>query len=267
MGGPVRNARPDVERELRAVLHRHAEDAMKRTDTLVEHQRLEWVVTDQTQSDHRRRRVLGGVAAAVAAVAVGIALSSSDPSENPSSPPIAQAPAQRGTADLSAAEGFAAEFVDHDVDAAAAYLAPGMQEPWLGASRSWKRDAAWRVEYLMKPCTETGTSVDATIFICPYAMHLLGSREVGEGPYRGNVLYVSVADGEVTSADTMMPFETNGMAKHYDAVHAWVAENHPEDKPFLFKDEQDVASAEWSRWTRLWRQYTREYVAATNQAR
>jgi hypothetical protein len=119
----------------------------------------------------------------------------------------------------------------------------------------------------MRPCTETGTSGDATIFNCPYAMHLLGSREVGKGPFRGNVLDVTVADGMVTSADSTMPWETNGMGEHYDAVHAWVADHHPEHKPFLFKDEQDVAPTEWPRWTRLWQQYTQEYVAATNQAR
>jgi hypothetical protein len=264
----VKNTRRELERELSAVLHRHAEDAMKRTDTMVEHQKFEWIVTDQNQTDHRRRRrMLGGVAAAVAAVAVGIAASSSDPSEDPSNPPIAQELDQSRVADLLAAESFAAAFVEHDVDATAPHLAPGMQEPWPGADRAWKRDAAWRVEYLMKPCTETGTSVNATLFTCPYAMHLLGSREVGKGPYRGNNLYVTVADGKVTSADNTMPFETNGMAKHYDSVHAWVADNHPRDKSFLFTDEQDVKPAGWSRWTRLWRQYTQEYVAATKQAR
>jgi hypothetical protein len=268
MGGLVKNTRREVERELSAVLHRHAEDAMKHTDTMVEHQKLEWIVADQTRTDHRRRWILGGVAAAVAAVAVGIAVSSSDPSAGPSEPPIAQVPDSATTADLSVAESFAAAFVAHDVDAAESYLAPGMTQPWLGADRAWKRDAAYRVEYLMRPCTETGTSVDATIFTCPYAMHLLGSREVGKGPYRGNTLWVTVADGKVTSADTDMPFETNGMGDHFDAVHTWVANHHPQDyKHFLVKDEQNVGPVEWPRWTRLWQQYIREYVAATNQAR
>jgi hypothetical protein len=143
-----------------------------------------------------------------------------------------------------------------------------MQEPWLGAEKAWQRDAAYRVEYLMQPCTGTGTSVGATIFTCPYSMHLLGSREVGKGPYRGNTLWVTVADGEVRSADTDMPFETNGMSEHFDAVHDWVANHHPQNhKHFLAKDEQYVRPAEWPRWTRLWQQYIKEYIAATNQTR
>jgi hypothetical protein len=263
----VKITRQEVERELSAVLHRHAEDAMKRTDTLVEHQNLEWIVADQAPRDPRRRWVLGGVAAAVAAGAVGIALAFSDPGEDPSSPPIAQTPDRTEPADLAAAEGFAAAFVDHNVDAAASYLAPGAEEPWPGADRAWKRDAAYRVEYLMQPCTETGSTLDATVFTCPYSMHLLGSREVDKGPYRGNTLWVTVADGKVRSADSDMPYETNGMGEHFDAVHTWVADHHPQVyKHFLVKDEQDVTPAEWPRWTRLWKFYTWEYVTATNRA-
>ena len=245
---------------------------MKRTDTMVEHQNLEWLVADQTRTDSRRRWMLGGAAAAVAAaVAVGIAASSADPGDDRSKPPIAQtpqAPESNGAADLAVAESFAAAFVDHDVEAGASHLAPGMQEPWLGAEKAWQRDAAYRVEYLMKPCTETGSTTDSTIFTCPYSMHLLGSREVGKGPYRGNTLWVTVADGKVRSADSDMPYETNGMGEHFDAVHTWVADHHPQVyKHFLVKDEQDVTPAEWPRWTRLWKQYTQEYVTATNRAR
>ena len=119
----------------------------------------------------------------------------------------------------------------------------------------------------MKPCTKSYTITPGgyTVFTCPYAMHLLGSREVGKGPFRGNALEVAVRDGKVAWADNTIPFETNGVQQHLESVHAWVAENHPKDKPFLFKDEQDLSPAEWPRWTRLWKQYTREYIAATNQ--
>jgi hypothetical protein len=267
MGGPVKNTRQEVERELHAVLHRHAEDAMKDTDTMVEHQKFKWVVADQTRTDHRRRWVLGGVAAAVAAVAIGIVVSFSDPAEAPSSPPVAQAPDQSRTADLSGAEGFAATFVAHDADAAASYLAPGTDEPWPDWRAEWKRNAAYGIEYLMQPCTETVSTSDATIFNCPYALHFLGSREVGNGPFRDNLLQVTVTDGKVTRADSTIPFETNGVQQHLESVDAWILENHPKNAPFLRQEEQQVRPVEWPRWTRLWQQYTQEYVAATNQAR
>jgi hypothetical protein len=267
MGDPVKNTRK-VERELTAVLHRRAEDAMRRTNTLAEMQKFQsGVVVDQPRNRPRGRWVVSGVAAAaVAVVTLGVAFVSSNPGQDPSRPPIAQAPGSTGTADIAAAEGFAAAFADHDAAAATTYLAPG-EEPWLGWEAAWKRDAAWRVEYLLKPCTKAYDISDATsVFTCPYAMHLLGSRKVGEGPFRGNVLEVTVTDGKVEWAESKIPFETNGVGQQFDSVHAWVAENHPKNQPFLFKDEQDVRPGEWARWTQLWKQYTQEYVAATNGA-
>jgi hypothetical protein len=268
MGGPVKNTR-EVERELTAVLHRHAENAMKQTNTLAEHRRFQSVVADQEQTDPRRRWVAGGVAAAVAAAVVGAGVWAAELAGERNKPPIAQAPVSTRAANLAAAEGFAAAFATHDTAAAESLLAAGTEEePWAGSDRAWERDAAWGVEYLMKPCTKEHTSFsDSTSFTCPYAMHLLGSREVGKGPFRHNTLQVNVSGGKVRYADNTMPFETNGMAQHYDAVHSWVANNHPEDKRFLFQDEQDVRPTDWPRWSQLWKQYIREYVAATNGPR
>ncbi len=130
-----------------------------------------------------------------------------------------------------------------------------------------ERDAAWGVEYLMKPCTETTirtiTGNKPTI-TCPFAMHLLGSREVGKGPFLHNTLEVNVTDGKIIWVDRKIPFETNGIQQHVESVFDWIVENHPRDEPFLDQDEQDVGPAEWPRWTRLWKQYTQEYVAAKN---
>jgi hypothetical protein len=264
MGGLVKNTR-EVERQLAAVLHRHAEDAMNRTNTEVEYRKLQSVLTEEGVQTARRRWVGGGVAAAVVAAVVGVGVWSADPGGDRSSPPVAEAPDSTRTANLTAAEGFAFAFADHDAAAAAPYLAPG-EEPWAGWRAGWKRDSAWGVEYLMKPCTKQYIISDSTVFDCPYAMHLLGSREVGEGPFRHNTLLVSVSHGKVLWADNTMPFETNGMGQHLDSVHDWLAQNHPKDKPFLFQEEQDVRPGEWPRWTQLWQQYTREYVAATNPA-
>ena len=175
----MKNTR-EVERELTAVLHRHAEDAMNRTNTPVEYRKLQSSVADQARTD-RRRWVAGGLAAAVAAAVVGVAVWSSDPVGDRSSPPIAQAPDSTKTADLAAAEGFAAAFAAHDAAAVASYLTPG-EEPWLGWRAGWKRDSVWGVEYLMQPCTKRYNISDSTVFTCPYAMHLLGSREIRRRP-------------------------------------------------------------------------------------
>jgi len=69
-----------------------------------------------------------------------------------------------------------------------------------------------------------------------------------------------VQDGEVTSANSVIPFETNGVGNHVEEVTRWVRKHHPADADFLFKLEQDVTAAQWPRWTRLWHQYLEEYV-------
>lgn len=58
---------PDLERQLAAVLQRHAEDAMNRTDTRA---RLNSLITDREQDLRRRRRLTWGAGALVAAAAI-----------------------------------------------------------------------------------------------------------------------------------------------------------------------------------------------------
>ncbi len=237
---------------------------MHSSNTEVEHQELP-AVAERPRID-RRRWVVGGFAAVVAAALIGVALWTFAPGGADTSSPPAQTPDSPGAADLAAAEGLVAAFVHHDAAGAAPYLATGTEAPWPEWSVHAQRDAAWGVEYLMEPCAETGRTSFSAVFYCPFTFHLLGSREVGNGPFTDNVLQVSVTDGKVTSAHRTIPYETNGVGEHLDSVMAWLGENHPENEAFLTKDEVELEPAEWPRWTRLWKQYTQEYVAATNEA-
>ncbi|MFH8252001.1 hypothetical protein ACH3VR_16670 [Microbacterium sp. B2969] len=180
-------------------------------------------------------------------------------------PTPAPAPDPARTADLDAAQAMAAAFADHDVGAAAQYLAPDA-ELWDGWIRHWERDSAWSVEVAMEPCVEMTPTSWATEFTCPFAMHLMGSREVGAGPFLGNALTVRVADGKVLSAHRKMPSDTNGLAEHLDSVYAWLEANHPADVAFLGTDELAVAEDRWPGWLELWTQYLAEYIAATGES-
>jgi hypothetical protein len=244
---------------------------MDRTYPEAESLSISPVVADRAPTA-RRRWIVGGLAAAVAAAAVGVVLSTGNSDTQRSSSPPAKAADASAAADLAAAEnlaaaeGIAAAFAHHDTAWAASYLAPDTPIPdWVGPVVV-KRDLAWGATALMRPCKATTTYPSLTVFSCPFAIHLLGSREVGEGPFRGNTFTVDVSDGKVTAADVVIAFETNGLSRYLDSVFAFVDENHPSDARFLRQDEADVRPAEWPRYTRLWQQYTREYVAATNHA-
>lgn len=239
---------------------------MNRTNTPAENQKPRSVVAGPARSD-RGRRLVGGVAAAVAAAAVGVVVWSCDPGGSGSSqPPTKPSPDSAETTDLAAAEGLAAAFAHHDAAGAAPYLAPGTTAPWPEWPVHLKRDAAWGVRYLMEPCTPTTTGSATTVFSCPFALHTLGSRKLGKGPFLDNTLTVVVSDGKVISAESEIPYQRNGVQRHLESVAGWIADNHPNNEHFLLQDEMNVKRAEWLRWVGLWKQYIRDYVAATNAA-
>ncbi|WP_432477050.1 hypothetical protein [Nocardioides sp. GXQ0305] len=255
-----------VERDLVALLHRHAEDAMNETDTQTELQAFRDTVEGRDNPPRTRRRVVIAAAAALAAAAaVVIAVWAPDPAESPEpAPPV---PGQDRAADRETAEAFAVAYADLDADRMADLMADGVQ-PWDTWQATLRRDVAWDVERQMQPCRRTAEATEGIVFTCPYTMHLRGSEEVGRGPFGDNTLEVVVQDGEVTLADYTQLVDFNGITAHLAKVDRWVAENHPEDFAFLRMERVDrkavdpgFSEAEWSRWTRLSQRYTDEYVA------
>lgn len=256
-----------VERDLVALLHRHAEDTMNDTDTQQQLQAFLDSVEGREHQPTTRRWVAVGAAAAVAAAAVtAVALWGPGPTERPEpAPPV---PSQDGAADRATAEEFAAAYADLDADRMADLMATGSQ-PWDTWRATLRRDVAWEVERLMRPCRRTAEATEGIVFSCPFAMHLRGSEEVGRGPFTDNTLEVVVQEGEVTLADYTQLVDFNGVSAHLAKVDRWIEDSHPEDVAFLripamYRKTVDVdlGEAEWSQWTRLTQRYTAEYVAA-----
>ncbi len=207
------------------------------------------------------RWVIGLAAAAAAAATVGCASLTSIPGEVLTGPSPGPTQDSAEAADLAAAQGVADAFVSHDPGAAEQYLAPGA-ELWEGWSRHWERDAAWSVEVLMEPCTGQPIGSVGTNVTCPFAMHVMGSREVGAGPFTENTLTIRVKDGKVISAHREIPFAANGIGQQFDAVYAWLDGNHPDDVALLEMDELEIPEDEWPEWLELWKQHLAEYIAA-----
>ncbi len=227
---------------------------MSRTKTEEEYRQFQSAVVGQPRRD-LRRWVVAGVAAAVVGLAVGVALWSSDPDREGSQLPAATVPDATSAANLAAAEAVAAAFAAHDTELLAPYLEPGLSPPASTWETEMKRDAAWSVEYLLEPCTQSyETFLNVFVFECPYSLHLLGSREVGQGPFPDNRIVVIAQDGKIQSADTEMRWQTNGISPYLDAVAAWLEENPPTDSrcaprspkacaTFMNKDEVEVTSS------------------------
>jgi hypothetical protein len=266
MGGQAVSTQ-NVERDLVALLHRHAEDAMNDTDTQTELQSFRDAAGGPTDARPRVPRwlAIGAAAALGAAAIVAVALWGPGPAERPEPGPAVPG---EDRADVRAtAEAFADAYVDLDAARMADLMADGVQ-PWDTWRSTLQRDVAYDVERLMQPCRRTAEATEGVVFTCPYEMHLRGSDEVGRGPFGDNTLDVAVKDGEVTLADYTQLVDVNGVAAHLAKVDRWIAENHPEDVAFLRSQaasqktvDMGLSEAEWSRWTRLTQRYTDEYVA------
>ena len=252
-----------VERDLVALLHRHAEDAMNDTDTQTELQTFRAARGGPTDTRPRASRwlAIGAAAALGAAAIVAVALWGPGPGERPEPAPPVPGP------DRATAEAFAEAYADLDAGRMAGLMADGVQ-PWDTWRSTLQRDVAWDVERLMQPCRRTAEATEGVVFTCPYEMHLRGSAEVGRGPFGDNALDVVVKDGEVTLADYTQLVDFNGVTAHLAKVDRWIAENHSEDVAFLRSQsasqkavDMGLSEAEWSRWTRLTQRYTDEYVA------
>ena len=249
----------DVERRLTAVLHRRAEVVMSRTDTQEELREF------LTRGDPEQPRAFGrtrftavvaaGVATAAAAAAgfwtAGLAADDAQP-----------APVQQPAADpVELTERFVVAYASNDIDTVSELAADGAD------LRGWRvfmaRDQAWGMDFMFEPCRQVTTNSVGTGVVCPFSLHVMGSEQVGRGPFENAVFTVWLNDeGRVFEADTTWNYEYNGMTEHFEKATAWVWSQHPDQAEFLMLDEPDVPPAQLDRWLGLWERYLQEYVDA-----
>ena len=254
----------DIERELTAALHRHAEAAMSRTNTHMEHERFQDGAGDRTRRDRRRWIAGAAVAAAVVAVA-GFAVWSADPGDERSDSSPAGDPGQSAEA-LAVAQGYADAFAAGDVDRAASYLAPKTAWEEVRGEMRAEGATAWRREYFFEPCQAGFTSVTGTRFTCPFSYHVLRSEDLGLGPFGGDTwLSAFVEDGKVTSTQLVLDYGDNGQAELFEAILAWIEQNHPRKVELIEIPSAEATPAEERRANQLFDQYVAEYVDAQTQ--
>lgn len=148
-----------------------------------------------------------------------------------------------GTTDaepIAVANDFVRALWAHDVEKALSYRDP---EDLVGLARDRVRldeqlRVAWRFEakatascapfQMGEPSVSRGSTVD-----CPYEYQMLGSDQLGLGPYPG-VAHVTVRDGQVVAVSGAFP-APQGSADDpfshevWEPFETWVHDNHPED--------------------------------------
>jgi hypothetical protein len=257
----------EIERELRDVLTRHADEVMRRTDSQAEYKRLR-AAADAQRPRHAIRLVVGGAIAAAAVTAVVVwSVTGRDEADLP---PTTADPMTVEAANEAVAEGFVSAFVDGHLDRAATYLSPsldfhGTGEGIIGFEGEWRRqldrDAAWHAAYSVEPCDAKMEMQSGTWIKCPFDLDILHSEELGAGPFRNNTFSLKVKDGVVVWAEILYPAEANGLDDYTEEIFDWLESNHPAEVAFLRTYASEVPDSQWNDWLRLWEERSTEYAA------
>jgi hypothetical protein len=256
----------ELERRLGDVLRQRAEDAMNSTDTQT---RLETLERDLPRN--RPRVTIGRVVAAVAVAATVAALvlvnaRGDDRTDTPAASVDTQAA-------IEVASEFVAAVAAYDAGRAASYLAFGAEirlrtategADSMAAQLRWNRAVGWLL--LPERCEHATVSAPApaVTVACTYAVHGLGSQRLGRGPFRGNVLQLTVVDGKIVSGvEHAVPgFE----ATMWEPFTAWLLTNHADQAAFMYTDWPGATRPALTRRSaRLWEQNVDAYVAAVRR--
>ena len=112
---------------------------------------------------------------------------------------------------------------------------------------------------MLDPCEELGSSASGTDVRCTFDFHLLGSDEIGLGPYGGSYFELTVRDGEIVRASVTVEI-TEFSPQMWEPFLHWVRTAYPEDTEIMY-----AVLGTGARLTeesiRLWEQHRRDYVA------
>jgi hypothetical protein len=207
-----------------------------------------------------RRPVRGPIAAAVAvaltmaAVAVWVGATRSR-SDEPTHPTDAAA--------LRAATGFVDAFADVDVRRARRWMstkattAGDLGRDWAAVSRYFA--ATGRI--IPQRCHAVSGTGGTTYVVCPFSYQLLGSAELGRGPYRGSYFDLTTRAGRVARASMYFEYRNGFNAQMWSPMATWMNRTHPHDAAVMYADFPDDSAWQLSdRAIRLWAHRAQDFV-------
>ena len=212
-----------------------------------------------------------GAFAVVALIAIGVAVVvigslEGDPTQPAGEPSTTARPTDPRA--LAVATQFIDAFADLDAARANALVADEAFPGFLDDLRSrgdarlfFRLLAAQDFQYIGGTCEPLGATTSGTQVRCPFAFHLLGSREIGLSPYEGSYVALTMRKGLVVSASISWEI-SRFSTEMWEPFAAWVSEHHSEDAARMYNDD-------FTNWSltpasiRLWDRHTDGYAAAT----
>jgi hypothetical protein len=115
---------------------------------------------------------------------------------------------------------------------------------------------------LNESCEQQTTTPDGGGRVeCAFDYHMLGSQELGRGPFAGDHITFTVKDDKILAATEVNTFATNGFSDQmWEPFASWVAVYHPEDVAIMYTDASHTSPRDTDRSSELWKQYVRDYA-------
>lgn len=209
--------------------------------------------------------VAAAVALAVAAVAIwvgGAPLRQHEPAHRPAHP--------SDVAAIRAATGFVDAFAGFDVPRARGWLTRGatttgaLAENWAALNRFF---AATGGQIILQPCRVLARAADGTHVTCRFRYQLLGSAELGRGPYGGSLFDITTRHGRVSGAFMYFEYRNGFSAQMWSPMATWMNRTHPHDAAVMYTDwPQDTEWQLTGPSIRLWSQRTHDFVRFIERA-
>jgi hypothetical protein len=169
----------------------------------------------------------------------------------------------RTAAERAAAE-FLGAFADFDADAVGSRLATGASTEGIVTEdvQDYRQAIALYqargYEQQLGSCQQVAATPTALVVRCPFSYHLLGSRELGVGPFEGSTFGVTVDNESGTISGVVNTWvDSEFMREVGDPFTSWVTATHPEAEATMWVDGEPATTPES---LALWEQYRLEYV-------
>lgn len=240
---------------------------MDSTDTAQQFEILQREL-DRDPKGKRMPRVAIALAAAAAVVVAALVLVDArgdDRTDTPAGPVDTRGAEAVATAYLAAVAAY-------DARRAESYLADGagiQLRPYTvdaastGPHLRWTRAVGFRL--LPGRCETESVAAPATIVACAYDAHGLGSDRLDRGPFTGNVLRLTVTDGEIVSGVEEWGSDAFEVTM-WEPFTAWLVSNRADEAALMFADSPwAMRPALTERAALLWEQNVDRYVRAVQR--
>jgi hypothetical protein len=222
-----------------------------------------------TQPDGRHRwPIIAVAAAAVVAIVVGT-LMVADRDSAPTVPAETVAPdvPEATTADEEIARGFLDAFVAGDADQAGTYITDSAIAEFWGSTEEFRGEVAWNAatetEMMINDCEPQAEDPAAgTTLRCGYDLHLMGSDNLGIGPYVDNYWDITIRDGEIVAAAYESPSFGQWNTEMWLPFQLWIKAEHPDDVLVLYTDDTQGARRFTEDALQAWEQRIQDYEQA-----